>query len=860
MNATEAAGNAAGRHVDAIPLVSIVLFVRNRVATVRNAIESVLGQDYPNVELVVQDGASTDGTLEVLRSYGSRIDLLSEPDAGVHDGFWRALQRVKGQIIGTCLSDEQLTPGAISRAVSELRAAPETGAITGDAYFSDYSGNIFQTWTGQDFDFLAYLVGDYCPHFSASFFRRSALEEAGLFESVWREGRKEPVEFEIWCRLGTQRGVKYVPHFFYKFGTDPGQLSHDMPRIVEELDRRVVLMDAYLFGKDNFFGENREMREFIIQRQHEILVNHLRWNNKPDGALAIELRMYAVLGRKVPVEMRFVPGAIRCRDWRFLGRFATEAVRRALRKVIPVQRLAVFVRRARNYVLRRLLRDSLLRRAARWVYYRIRAVPVADFAASIDGDPTPPPSDQRGRFYVYTAGCFRSRGLVAQALQMYRKAEAVNDAVIDASACQLALASPDFSDADLEPLLRRWSAKHIGPAPHMAPRIHGQFAGVRARSPLTIGYHCVFWTDPCADALALPFIAAHDREAFRIVGYSPWTEPMRIQAGFDRFHGNTERYNDEDFAALVRSDGVDVFVELSGLSHYHRFGAMALRCAPIQVNYINHLATTQVANVDYVLGDAIAFPKGSDLYYSEAIYRLERCFLCYDYTSMSMPELAEPPFVKNGFITFGSFGGPYKLNAECLELWAMVLRSVPDSLLLIQNAGMSKRSNVDFIHRQFRRHGIEERLITLPGTDRWTNLQNYARMDVCLDTWPYCGGNSTAEALWSGVPVVTLKGPRAVAAYGASLLTAAGLSDLVASSPAEYVDLARRLASDRLRLRELRKHLRRMTREHGLADPVRMARALETAFLDMTRLKFGRFADPVHAATQPGVTAADFAE
>ena len=91
-----------------LPIVSIVMFVRNRVETVRRAIESVLSQDYPRIHLVVKDGVSTDGTLEILESYGDRIDLVSEPDDGERDGFWRVLQRVKGEIIGTCLSDEQL--------------------------------------------------------------------------------------------------------------------------------------------------------------------------------------------------------------------------------------------------------------------------------------------------------------------------------------------------------------------------------------------------------------------------------------------------------------------------------------------------------------------------------------------------------------------------------------------------------------------------------------------------------------------------------------------------------------------------------------------------------------------------------
>src|SRR5690349_1595505 len=120
-----------GKPTRELPLVSIVMFVRNRAVTVRRAIESVLTQNYPNIQLVVQDGVSTDGTLEILKSYGPKIDLVSERDAGVHDAFWRALQRVDGEIIGTCLSDEQLTPGAIKRGVDELLAAPKVAAVTG---------------------------------------------------------------------------------------------------------------------------------------------------------------------------------------------------------------------------------------------------------------------------------------------------------------------------------------------------------------------------------------------------------------------------------------------------------------------------------------------------------------------------------------------------------------------------------------------------------------------------------------------------------------------------------------------------------------------------------------------------------
>src|SRR5689334_9761301 len=176
-----------------LPTVSIVMFVRNRANLIRKAIDSVLNQQYPNLQFVIQDGASTDGTVDIIRSYGSRVELASEPDRGTNDGFWRGLKRVRGDIIGTCLSDEEMAPGSIERAVRELAKTPQIGAITGDAYVWDMYGNTVGFHVGQPFDLLAYLMGTYCPHFSASFFRSRALHDVGFFDGRWKDGDLDTV-------------------------------------------------------------------------------------------------------------------------------------------------------------------------------------------------------------------------------------------------------------------------------------------------------------------------------------------------------------------------------------------------------------------------------------------------------------------------------------------------------------------------------------------------------------------------------------------------------------------------------------------------------------------------------------------
>jgi predicted O-linked N-acetylglucosamine transferase (SPINDLY family) len=185
-------------------------------------------------------------------------------------------------------------------------------------------------------------------------------------------------------------------------------------------------------------------------------------------------------------------------------------------------------------------------------------------------------------------------------------------------------------------------------------------------------------------------------------------------------------------------------------------------------------------------------------------------------------------------VTFGNFGGPSKLNLECLRLWATVLSRVPDSKLLLQNWGMNNAGNAAFVRGRLKSLGIDpSRVMILPGADRDTILKNYDLMDICLDSWPYCGGNTIAEALWQGVPVITLKGTRFVSAYGASLCIAAGLGDLVAEERADFADIAVRLAADRDRLIALRNTLRSDMVQHGISDPKRMARDLENAYFDM---------------------------
>jgi hypothetical protein len=426
------------------------------------------------------------------------------------------------------------------------------------------------------------------------------------------------------------------------------------------------------------------------------------------------------------------------------------------------------------------------------------------------------------------ASMYRDRGQVDEALTISAGAAPLGDEIIDAMYAQLSLASPSVTDADLQTRQAVWAGKYARPG-DSAP-----FARVASEGRLTVGYNGTLWGIQTGQAILNPVMAAHDRTRVRVIGYSHLKQPAAVTDLFDEFHV-TGSLSHQEFCELARSHQLDVLVETNGLSSGTRLPAMASRCAPVQVSYVNHAGTSGVPNVDYLLTDRDTLGSIDQRYYTEQLYALDRCFLTYTYHAMWAPPVAPPPILRNGFVTFGNFGGPYKLNLECLRLWASVLHRVPGSMLLLQNPGMTP-ANIEFMRRRFGSLGIDaDRLTILPGTDRNAVLKNYDLMDISLDSWPYCGGNTIAEALWQGVPVVTLKGNRFVSAYGASLNAAAGIGDLVGHGRAEFAEIAATLAQNVDRLVSLRNSLRDGMTTYGLSDPKAMASALEDAYVEMVR-------------------------
>jgi predicted O-linked N-acetylglucosamine transferase (SPINDLY family) len=297
---------------------------------------------------------------------------------------------------------------------------------------------------------------------------------------------------------------------------------------------------------------------------------------------------------------------------------------------------------------------------------------------------------------------------------------------------------------------------------------------------------------------------------------------------------NILNLSDAEAANLIRSDAIDVLVDLSGHTANNRLLVFAAKPAPVQVTYLGYPNTTGMTAMDYRLTDALADPPGlSDELNVERLWRLPTCAWCY-------APFENAPDVQpraSGPIMFGCFNAFAKINGSLVAIWAELLGRVAGSRLLLKSAGAGTASAQRRLTEQLAKHGISGDRIEMHGriADSRGHLDLYGRVDVALDSYPYHGTTTTCEALWMGVPVVSLAGAAHVSRVGVSLLGNVGLPELVAQTPEQYVQIAADLAGDLPRLAELRRTLRGRMGQSPLMDAAGFAQGVEAAYRQMWR-------------------------
>jgi predicted O-linked N-acetylglucosamine transferase (SPINDLY family) len=334
----------------------------------------------------------------------------------------------------------------------------------------------------------------------------------------------------------------------------------------------------------------------------------------------------------------------------------------------------------------------------------------------------------------------------------------------------------------------------------------------------------------------LPVFEHHDRSRFEVLAYAVGSKSDDITECFRTRveHFVTLPADEKKLAKRIRADRIDILVDLAGHTTGEAYLAFARKPAPIQVSWLGVMSTTGMSTMDYFLGDAEMPCPGTEHLFSETVYRLPRAVCCY--RPGTNARVAPAPYLERGDITFGCFNSSHKITREVVKLWSAILHLVRGSRLLLKYHDLDEGARQAPLLAWFAEDGIPSQRILFAGASLSTHyFEEYARIDIALDPFPYNGGSTTLDALWMGVPVVTLAGRLAVQRHGACFLTAAGLPDLVTHSPEQYVTTAVFFAQTVPKIPGSRENLRKALQASPLMDEIGLVRSAENAFRDMWR-------------------------
>ena len=446
-----------------------------------------------------------------------------------------------------------------------------------------------------------------------------------------------------------------------------------------------------------------------------------------------------------------------------------------------------------------------------------------------------PPSDPAYPVAQNNLGnCLQKQGCFDLAIAAFRRALTAKPDFPEAHS-NLLFCSNYLPDIDSETLFkehRLWAEQY---ADHLDRRVSFEAVDRSPERRLRVGYispnFCIHSVGHFIDAV----LQYHDRTAFEVTCYADVDKPDQYT---ERLRGLSDRWrdvygmDDEQVAAIIRDDAIDVLVDLAGHTAGNRLLVMARHPSPVLVTYLGYPNTTGLKQIAYRISDAWADPPGvGDAIHTEKLLRLSSGFLCFR-PPPTCPDVVDPPLLREGHVTFGSFNNTAKANARVIEAWSRILRALPDSRMIIKSRHVADAGARRVLLDNFSEHEVAvERIEIVRGfIPREQHLRLYGRVDIGLDPFPYNGTTTTCEALWMGVPAITLDGATHRARVGVSLMHQVGLPELIAATESEYVKLAVALARDRERLRTLRHALRGRMAASALMDAPRTMRELESSY------------------------------
>lgn len=327
----------------------------------------------------------------------------------------------------------------------------------------------------------------------------------------------------------------------------------------------------------------------------------------------------------------------------------------------------------------------------------------------------------------------------------------------------------------------------------------------------------------------------YDKHCFTVYAYTNCVEDSATAEFRNMVDGfrNVRGMSWGEIARLIKDDEIDILVDLSGHTAGNMLPVFAYKPAPIQISGIGYFATTGLKTVDYFLADVYTAPEAVDKSFCEQVVRLQHSHLCYMWHD-NPPQEGALPYWRNGYITFGSMNNWSKVNDEVLGIWRQILEAVPESCLLLKCAVFDNEYACEYALRKIEQSGISRNRVSLQGFSA-EYLATYCEIDIALDTFPYPGGGTTCDALYMGVPVITMAGERHHERFGVSLLSNIDMQACIAADGTDYVDKAVRLARNVAELSKIRQNLRRKLRQSPIMQSADYMLEIESLYRKLYR-------------------------
>ncbi len=423
------------------------------------------------------------------------------------------------------------------------------------------------------------------------------------------------------------------------------------------------------------------------------------------------------------------------------------------------------------------------------------------------------------------------------AIAAYQKAVEIapKDAAVASNLLYALLFDPAYDAVAIAEEHRRWNQRHAEPRAFSPGRSSGHFNDRNPDRPLRIGYVSPDFRNHVVGRNLLPLLRAHDRAQFKIYCYSSVIRPDATTSEIEQIVDvwrNIAGIPDEAAARQIRDDGIDLLVDLTLHMSGNRLLIFAGKPAPVQLTYLGYCGSTGMSAIDFRFSDPQLDPPETDLsIYSEKTVRLPRSYWCYQPTGEF--DITPPPARENGYITFGCLNNIAKISQPARDLWATILNAVPGSRLILHAPAGNHLTEIVL---RMQKAGVSgDRLQFIGNQTFGAYMQTYGRIDIALDPFPYAGGITTCDALWMGVPVVTLSGKTAVGRGGRTILSNVGAEELIAMTAEQY----RQIATDLARNVDMLEIYRQELRPRMLASPLMnagdFARDVESAYRSMWR-------------------------